>query len=305
MGGGQPLAIDCPKGIKDICVSADGKNVIVLNSANEFQFADLGTGAFVGYIPPWNETPVTCFDFTNDGKRLLVGHEDGSLYIVDVDKVFVPEGEKAGVFEITDVDTGEKMLYDAENAVILGEDDIVIRKTAHNLVVTAAYKYSTSNYFTNGVDIGVGYINDRLINEIYFGGLVDFSFFPPNDNYPFLYGIGGTVLVKNPSMMGMGITLFVGKTWHPLNNEFEIFVEAQVNGALKFLTSQTNGTGDPNTTLAFGVMSGVRWEGMGIFVVASYDTIYTFNVGVGLSLKLRLTSKVKDFNIMKLKEGER
>lgn len=293
--GDEVLKFKIAGKIASFSVSKDEENLIVLTTENQFQYYSLETGENKGFIPAWNKSPVSCYSFTRDGTRLLVGHDDGSVYVLEIDKVYFPKGTKPGVFKMFDVDSGETWRYDADKMVVLGEDDEIIRKTAHNIEARASYKISTSKYYTHGFDVQIGYLNDRLVKKFYFGGMLDFSLFMPNKKYPYKYSINGMEIKEDPYMLVFDAAAVAGKFWQPIQDysDFTVFAEVELAAGTRFIENRVLGIGNMNLGFFGGINGGVRWKGLTVYVIGGFDTVMDGVFGAGIGYRFRITPKVR------------
>lgn len=293
--GIETMEILCEKGIRDICLSSTGSDVIVLNNENEFEYYNLSTGEYEGFIPTWNETPVTCYDFSHDGRRLLIGHEDGSIYILDIDYVYFRRGEIPPLFKLHDVDKGKEWLYDSKNKKTEKvRGDNVTWNTSHNIDIRLAAKYTMVETFSWGIQAAAGYVNDWLIAPFYIGALIAPDLYFPNDNYKYQYSIGSIAIPtgKNPKILGIEFTLLAGKEFK-IKDDFKWFVEIQGGVAMRAIHSEILGTGKWNTSMFGGAGIGLKYNIFAAHFNFTYDTITSINLNFGLSARFRIRRKVK------------
>ena len=101
--GNEIKKITAKANIHSITLSSDGKTLIVLGANNLFYFYNIETTKLEKYIPAFNKSPVTSYAFSNTTSKLLIGHEDGSLYIVKTADVLLNPNEKPPLFKFEDI----------------------------------------------------------------------------------------------------------------------------------------------------------------------------------------------------------
>ncbi len=100
--GNELKKITSKANIQSITCSSDGKNLIILGTNNIFYFYNIETTKIEKFIPAFNKSPITSYAFTPATDKLLIGHEDGSLYIVKTSQVLLNPGEKTPQFRFED-----------------------------------------------------------------------------------------------------------------------------------------------------------------------------------------------------------
>lgn len=308
--GNEKGRIETRQDINSLCLSTDGKSVVVLTNQNQFQYYSIETKKFEKYIPAWNASPVTCYKFSNDGLSLLVGHSDGSIYILKLDEVTYLDGEVPENYRIvfTDEDkeeelNTEELMEELEEKYGDEDDDIPDRiTTGHNVEFRLQGVYATNSYYKGGIKAGLGYINDRFVNVCYFGAMVcPTLFFADKGTFPYEYKIGN-VEVSKPMLAEFDGIIILGKEWAPwVLSDWRVYAEGFIGGALKELISPTLGNGKLNTALIGGGHAGFRYKGIGFFIEAAYDTVVKFQTSLGMSYRVRFTRKTKPTDLERLK----
>lgn len=88
--GEELVGLEAGSPVVEARILSDKGWVAVLTEENRLEIFRLEDGVYLGYIPSFNETAITSFDFNSDNSRLLAGHEDGSVYMLDVETVMLP-----------------------------------------------------------------------------------------------------------------------------------------------------------------------------------------------------------------------
>ncbi|MBR1640575.1 MAG: WD40 repeat domain-containing protein [Treponema sp.] len=95
----QIRSIETEVDIQSMTISADGNKLIILTADNFFYFYDLISTKITNYIPPYNSSKITSYSFNNTTSRAVVCHEDGCLYVLDINKVLLNPGQPAPRFD--------------------------------------------------------------------------------------------------------------------------------------------------------------------------------------------------------------
>ncbi|MCR4953178.1 MAG: WD40 repeat domain-containing protein [Treponema sp.] len=101
--GNEIKKITAKAQVKSITLSADGKHLIVLATNNMFYFYNIETAKLEKYVPAFNKTPLTAYAFTNSNKKLLIGHEDGTIYVIRMEDFLLNPGEKPPKYRFEDM----------------------------------------------------------------------------------------------------------------------------------------------------------------------------------------------------------
>ena len=308
--GNETGKIETRQDINSLCLSTDGKSVVVLTNQNQFQYYSIETKKFEKYIPAWNASPVTCYKFSNDGLSLLVGHSDGSIYILKLDEVTYLDGEVPENYRIVYADEDkeeelntEELMEELEEKYGEDENDIPDRiTTGHNVEFRLQGVYATNSYYKGGIKAGMGYMNDRFVDVCYFGIMFcPTIFFADKGTFPYDYKISDVEVAK-PMLAEFDGVAVLGKEWAPwVLSEWRVFAEGFIGGALKELISPTLGNGKLNTALIGGGLAGFRYKGLGFYAEAAYDTVVKFQMSFGMSYRVRFTRKTKPTDLERLK----
>ncbi|MCR4735008.1 MAG: hypothetical protein K5829_08405 [Treponema sp.] len=114
MEGNEIKTIRAKANVKSMTLSADGKSLIILGANNMFYFYNIETAKLEKYVPSFNKSPLTSYAFTNSNKKLLIGHEDGSIYVIKMEDFLLNPGEKAPAYKIEDM-SAKKLPEDKED----------------------------------------------------------------------------------------------------------------------------------------------------------------------------------------------
>lgn len=305
--------IETTQDIVSLCLSPDGNYVVVLTNMNQFHYYSLDTYKKVKFIPAWNMSPVTCYKFSNDGLSLLVGHSDGSIYILKLEDVLYLDGEVPEDYTFIDQDTKKEEEFSPEQLEALmkeryGEEDFVPERiaTPHNVDVRLQGVYAVNDYYNWGVKLGAGYVNTSLFDFCYVGGLVcPTLFFPDNDDFPYDYKIAN-IKIDRPLLGELDMLIFAGKEWDPWpHSDWDVYAEAFVGGAFKEIMSPTLGSGKLNTAFITGGLGGFKYRNFRFYAEMSYDSVVQLQFSLGVGYRVNITKSLSSKNVEEFKEKDR
>ena len=113
--GNEIKKISTKAQIKSLTLSADGKSLIVLATNNMFYFYNIETAKLEKYIPAFNKSPLTSYAFSNSNKKLLIGHDDGTIYVIRTEDFLLNPGEKPPAYKFEDISNKKAPENDKED----------------------------------------------------------------------------------------------------------------------------------------------------------------------------------------------
>lgn len=283
--------------IVSIDFSADGEFIIILTSDNKFSFYDYETTQMIQYIPNYNSNPVSSYAFNNTTTKLLIGHTDGSSYILNLEDVLLaPYEEPPSYFMIAadDPETLKKMLELIDIDLVQGASNVFhfsdMRGKDKNAVEfeLAASTIVKPYGFTLGGS--AFYKNFKLFTPFYFGGGLS-PYFGIPVKFPYIYeDIYGRL--KNPLLLGIRAEAPVGLLIYPFANGMPLFTEATFGVNVFTLWNQKFGQDiillKPYTAFNSSLKVGFEYKNFKIAIQSSYDTILKFSFGIILGFNLNL-----------------
>lgn len=114
--GNEIKKISTKAQIKSLTLSADGKSLIVLATNNMFYFYNIETAKLEKYIPAFNKSPLTSYAFSNSNKKLLIGHDDGTIYVIRTEDFLLNPGEKPPAYKFEDISNKKAPENDKEDS---------------------------------------------------------------------------------------------------------------------------------------------------------------------------------------------
>lgn len=275
--------------ITSMKLTADGAKLIILTEDNIFRLYDIFTAQLLYFIPAFNGTPITSFAFNNITSRLIICHEDGNMYIINVEDSLVTYAKKE----------------EPTNEEELPEDNLLYKK-GHGAIVNLGFM-SLPSPFTVGLMLDTGYLNYDLLQPFYVGGFLKPYFGFPGKSFPLRLtdtNTGNTI--KNPFLAGIKIYFPAGFSFYPFENEWEIFAEVQAGFSLNMIwNGKFDNTGiSSKLTPSFygGAKLGFCYKILTCSVTCEYDVIYGFNVSTGVGVTINIGGRKTAEQIAEAKE---
>lgn len=272
--GATILEMDVKERIRAFEYEKKQNKILVLTNKNVLRFYDLETGRQTGFIEPVNQSKITSFSVNATGKTILVGHEDGSLYVLIVKDVIRDDSDPYA-------EGGARKFLGKLNP-----------KKGHGVPFNGGMLV-LQNPFPYGAFAEVGYQNYNLINPFYLGGIARYSMgFPLSpEEFPYSYSVDSM-----PTINSVNLYIPVGLCIMPFKFKLELF--AEIRGGLGLTTIWNGGFLSnsyitkvyPSLYAAFDV--GFGFYNIRVSAGAEYDSIRGFQLNAGLGYYLEIKKKV-------------
>lgn len=284
--------ISCEDKINSFRLAEDNKTLVVLTKKNQFRYYALDTAEYLGYIPSWNKTAITSYAFSSDSKKLLVGHEDGSIYILNVKDVFYKPGKKPNLYRVyvaqENVSAGTRYLPSGEGAessggtVLSSSADMVQAfrtRNAHSVEVRADCSILSGIY---GIQSGLcaGYTNAGVIKPFYFGGLVRVACAFPSQNFPYTYRSSGEV-IANPLLTSFSAVVPFGISLFPFASDVDVFAELSAGMSVFSLVQPAGAMFGTYFTPCVSLCVGGAFKKISFFAGINWDSVTAFSLRFG------------------------
>lgn len=273
--------------IKNYQLSLDGDTLYVQCENNGIYLFSITEGVEIGWIPPFRLESINDFAFSGDESKLLVGHENGTVFLLAVDDVILKPGAKGPSLN---------------KGVIAGANSGNGKfRPPHSLEIRTDISRVADPY-TFGVTPSLGYSNGELLKPFYFGGMVKaFVAFPDSVDFPYHYSYrlgysNGRVQaadLPSPLIEGLQVAIPIGFAIKPFKNDLEFFAEASAAFSLySFYFKKTEKTPGgfefffPSFTGE--IIAGASWQMITVYAGASYDLKlgFAFKAGAGYRIKV-------------------
>lgn len=302
--GRELMEIKARSPIRHMQLLSDGRRVAILTEENRLEIYDLENGKHLGYLPSFNVTSITSFDFNSNDSLILMGHEDGSIYKVNVNKNLIgvmnmpvlrliDESEvvvKGGEFTER---IPQPTLYSQESNLseksFLEDSELnpFFKKPSHGVEVLGGTTFLPKPHVMS-LDLSVGYINNILLHPFYLGGHFTWSVGFPDKNFPYTYQIKNEI-IGSPLMLtfALGIPFGIILTPFEANRDIEISAEVNLGSALHYMWNRKFGRESISSHIypAFvgSLALGVGWKGFTFRIHGDYDTqlgfMFSMNLG--------------------------
>lgn len=290
--------ISCEDKINSFRLAEDKKTLIVLTKKNQFRYYALDSAEYLGYIPSWNKTAITSYAFSSDSKKLLVGHEDGSIYILNVKDVFYKPGKKPNLYRVyvaqENVSSGTGYLPAGEGAessggTALSSSAEMVQafrtRNAHSVEVRADCSILSGIYGVQG-GLCAGYTNAGVLKPFYFGGLVRAACAFPSQNFPYTYRSGGEV-IANPLLTSFSAVVPFGISLFPFASDVDVFAELSAGMSVFSLVQPAGAIFGTYFSPCAGFRVGAAFKRISFFAGLNWDSVTAFSLRFGAGYRFR------------------
>lgn len=291
--------ISCEDKINSFRLAEDKKTLIVLTKKNQFRYYALDSAEYLGYIPSWNKTAITSYAFSFDSKKLLVGHEDGSIYILNVKDVFYKPGKKPNLYRVyvaqENVSAGTRYLPSGEGAessggTALSSSAEMVQafrtRNAHSVEVRADCSILSGIYGVQG-GLCAGYTNAGVLKPFYFGGLVRAACAFPSQNFPYTYRSGGEV-IANPLLTSFSAVVPFGISLFPFASDVDVFAELSAGMSVFSLVQSAGAMFGTYFSPCAGFRVGAAFKRISLYAGMNLDSVTAFSLRFGAGYRFRV-----------------
>ena len=302
--------------VVDTKMLSDKRRVAILTQDNRIEIYNLEDGVYLGYVPSFNITAITSFDFNSTDTSMVVGHEDGSIYKIDLETNVLPPRTRP-VLRLIGVDEvlveGEEFTPEIppaeysdtmpEESIITVADPGLFPAPGHGIEILAGVSMLPNPHMVD-IDFTVGYLNSFLIYPFYVGGQLISSVGFPNKEFPYNYRLYGEPLAP-PLMISVALDFPVGIAITPFENfrDLQIYAEVGVGFALHQLWNrrfgQTAIAGLLHPSFVASMAVGAGWKGITLRLHGDYDARlgFLFSANIGYTIQLPYKKKANSGKI--------
>ena len=289
---------------------SDRRRVAILTQDNRIEIYDLQDGTYLGYIPSFNITAITSYDFNSTDTSMVVGHQDGSIYKIDLEtNVLAPRTRP--VLRLIGVDevVVEGVEFTAEIPPAQYSDMVERRglfaEPRHSVDLMVGTTYLPAP-FTTSLDAQLGYSNSFLLHPFSFGLLWRSSWGFPQINFPYIYH-HGAVQYDPPLLVSWVLEVPFGLAFAPWDSGLEIHTEMAFGFAMHELWNRRLGNQAVTAGMSSGLFHGsfvaaltmgVAWRGMTLKLSGEWDSElgWSGQVALGYSFNLPVPQKFRGKN---------
>lgn len=306
----------------DARMLSDKRRLAVLTQDNRIEIYNLEDGVYLGYVPSFNITTITSFDFNSTDTSMVVGHQDGSIYKIDLKANVLPPRTRPvlrliGVEEVVvegaeftpEIPPAEYSDTMPEESIITVADPGLFPAPGHGIEILAGVSLLPNPHMLD-LDFTVGYLNAFFVHPFYVGAQMITSVGFPNKEFPYNYRLYGEPLAP-PLMMSVALDLPVGIAVTPFERNRDIVVYAEVGVGLalhqlwnrRFGNTAIAGLLHPSFVASMAV--GAGWKGITLRLHGDYDTRlgFLFSANIGYTVQLPYKKKAKSSGAITVKDG--
>lgn len=252
--GIEKITFELKENIKSFEYLKKQNKVLVLTSRNMLRFFDLETGKETGFIEPVNQSKITSFSVNVSGKTILVGYEDGSLYVLLVKDVIQSDDPYA--------EGGVQRFFSKLNT-----------KTGHGVLLNGGGIMFTNyaDYWPWGVNVELGYLDYNVISPFYLGGMFKYYMGFPSEDFPYEFSTGIA-----PNLCGVTVYAPVGINIQPFKVKLHFFAEIRIGANFSTIWNgkMLNDSIITGIVTSFyaGFTAGVTFDKVVVSINAEYDS---------------------------------
>ncbi|WP_273463953.1 WD40 repeat domain-containing protein [Treponema berlinense] len=295
--GEKLLSIDTLHKIKGIKPLNKENKIAIVTENDEIELYDLSKEKWLGYIPSYDFSPLTDFEFNPDNSRILIGYESGSIFEFFVKDVLLSPGQKP-----------PKKITSAENYGELnskGGTGSSSRgwgitngtfKTRHGkyLCISANLRSAPSPYNLSA-GFSTEFLTYDLLPPFYTGIYVSPYIGFPESNYPYKYTKNSTSL-ETPLLAGLDLCAPFGIFVMPfVNNEIGFSAEIFAGTGVCLLWNRNFGAesaaSKPFISFNFGTKLGINWKYFSLNVAAQWDSVQKIMISTELGANFKIGEK--------------
>ena len=225
----------------DTKMLSDKRRVAILTQDNRIEIYNLEDGVYLGYVPSFNITAITSFDFNSTDTSVVMGHEDGSIYKIDLQTNVLPP-RTGPVLRLIGVD--EVMVEGAAFTPEIPPAEYSDMKPAvrpvsdwlgdntDGLYVEGKLKMLNPYPYSIGFGGGVSWHIGSLLNPLYFGIGLDVGYALWRPDFPYIYTVG-TTKYNPPGLYTFSLYVPFGISFHLTQ---DIMLAAEIKLGVQLLT---------------------------------------------------------------------
>lgn len=305
--GYELMRIQARSPICQMKILSDEKRVGILTEQNRLEIYNLESGEHLGYLPSFNVSSITSFEFSADDKYILMGHEDGSIYKVEVNRNLVAVRNMPVLRMIKEdeiVVKGDEFTETIPQPVLYLEEPPVrgekqsnplYKNPVHGLEFLVGTTFLPKPHLMN-LDLSAGYINNILLHPFYLGAHFTWSLGFPDKNFPYDYVINNE-RIDSPLLLSfaLGVPFGIILTPFEANRDIELSAEVNLGSAFHYMWNRKFGgkTISSHIYPAFvgSLALGVGWKGLTFRIHGDYNTQLGFMFSMNLGYTVTFPSK--------------
>lgn len=297
--GNKLVSFDTLNSIRHIKPLADSRKVAILTEKDEIEIYDLQKNKWIGYIPSYDPTVLTDFEFNKDDSRILIGYESGSIFEFTVKDVMLDPGEKPPKkIQVIGTGSGKQSRASSKNRYAsFGESSkngsgLISSKEGLYLGVSAGVGSAPSPYMMT-TELSVSVISYDLLNPFYVGACISPFVTLPKKDFPYKYYYSPEENLDSPLLCGAELYIPFGLFVMPFeSNDIGFCAEIFVGGGAALLWNKKFSseaiTSDLFMSFFAGTKVGISWKFLEAYICAKWDSVQKLMIsgGIGASFKI-------------------
>ena len=298
--GEKLLSIDTLHKIKGIKPLNKENKIAIVTENDEIELYDLSKEKWLGYIPSYDFSPLTDFEFNPDNSRILIGYESGSIFEFFVKDVLLSPGQKppkkfrsAENYGGSNSGTGSSSRGSSSRGWGITNGTF---KTRHGkyLCISLNLRSAPSPYNLSA-GFSTEFLTYDLLPPFYTGICVSpYIGFPVSD-YPYKYTKNSTSL-ETPLLAGLDLCAPFGIFVMPfVNNEIGFSAEIFAGTGVCLLWNRNFGAesaaSKPFISFNFGTKLGINWKYFSLNVAAQWNSVQKIMISTELGANFKIGEK--------------
>lgn len=307
--GEKLVTVDTLHKITGIETLQDDDKIAVVTDTGEIEIYGLKKTRWTGYIPSFDPTQLTDFEFNADDTRVLLGYESGSIFEYSVKDVLLNPGDKPPKqIQVWGGASGQISGGESGNGGDEGGESGGERgasyawsgrgpafRTREGLYaeVTAALRNAPSPYKMSA-EISAAAISYSLLHPFYIGARAAPYIGIPKQDYPYKYYKDSGETLDSPLLAGISFCVPFGLFIYPFaDKDFALGTEVFAGAGAAFLWNRKTGGEAVTSKVCFSLLAGTNialyYKFLKAYIGAEYDTVQRLiiNGGVGCSVRIK------------------
>ena len=293
--GEKLLSIDTLHKIKGIKPLNKENKIAIVTENDEIELYDLSKEKWLGYIPSYDFSPLTDFEFNPDNSRILIGYESGSIFEFFVKDVLLSPGQKPPKKFRSAENYGGSNSGTGSSSRGWGITNGTF-KTRHGkyLCISANLRSAPSPYKLSA-GFSTEFLTYDLLPPFYTGICVSPYIGFPESNYPYKYTKNSTSL-ETPLLAGLDLCAPFGIFVMPfVNNEIGFSAEIFAGTGVCLLWNRNFGAesaaSKPFVSFNVGTKLGINWKYFLLNVAAQWNSVQKIMISTELGANFKIGEK--------------
>lgn len=305
--GEKLVTVDTLHKITGIETLRDDDKIAVVTETGEIEIYGLKNTKWTGYIPSYDPTALTDFEFNSDDTRVLLGYESGSIFEYSVKDVLLNPGDKP---------PKQIQVWGGAQGQISGGDEGSGENGSQGTSTGGSYTWSGSgpafrtregvygeisvsmknapSPYTMSAELSFGAVTYSLLQPFFIGARISPYIGFPKSDYPYKYSKSSGESIDSPLLAGMELCVPFGLFLYPFaDKDIGISAEVFAGAGAALLWNRKTGSEAVTSKVYISVIAGtnlaVYYKFLKAYIGAEYDSVQKIliNGGVGCSMRIK------------------